>query len=311
MTTSDLRGEIELFPFIIVRIGGGSFDDLIALEIGFENDRFIQLDAVRIERDEARAQLGDEIFAAVGGCTDAALRRTLLAARRDLFNDRRNPAERLRQLPAPLLPSLSRYEEAAENFDSCWRKFESDFLERQVQGRRRLQDLAGREAFQKPLMLSSRTLLEELPAYLRAEPGSLSAKQLHIERAVIKYVTRSHAKTSPFSTFGRLALAQPADLGGAIWLFDESLAFASQVRISSANWLRLRPLILAIREISDHLRVRPNPTLETSAEGHKFLRNVRNIESFQTLPPFEEMTLIADLARDSPPRFVCRSSGRR
>jgi hypothetical protein len=150
-------------------------------------------------------------------------------------------------------------------------------------------------------MLSSRTLLDELPAYLRAEPSSLSAKQLHIERAVIKYVTRSHAKTSPFSTFGRLALAEPTDLGGAIWLFDDSLAFTSQVRISSSNWLKLRPLVLAIRGIADHLRVRPNPTLESSPDGHKFLRNVHNVESFQTLPPFDELTVIAELAGDSPP----------
>ena len=149
-------------------------------------------------------------------------------------------------------------------------------------------------------MLSSRTLLDELPAYLSAAPESLSAKQLHIERAVITYVTRAHAKTSPFSTFGHLALAELGDGPGTTWRIDEPLPFTSRIRISSVNWLKLRPLILAVRGIADQLRVRPNPTLQATEEGYKVLLNVSNVESFRTLPPIEELGRIADLAADSP-----------
>jgi len=292
--------DVELFPYAIVRIGGGSFDDLLAMEVDRDGNLLTDLRAAGQELETARAALGEEIFSAIGGCTDAAVRRALLAAKRDLFNGRRNSMESLRQLPAVHLPSLSRYEDAAAMFDVCRRTFESTFLERQSHARRLLQDLASSEAFQKPLMLSSRTLLDELSAYLNAPADAPSAKQLHIERAILKYITRAHAKTSPFSTFGHLALATTRELGGAIWTFDDSIQFHSHVRISSSHWLRLRPLVLAIPGITDHVRVRANPTLEHSAEGHRYLRSRWNVEAFQTMPPFDELTRIADLAADSP-----------
>jgi len=291
---------IEIFPHLIVRIAGGSFDDLLAMELDCGSALLQELRSAREERDSAQRILGDEIFAAVGGRADAAVRRALLNARRDLFNGRRIPVERLRELPDVHLPGLSRYDDAAARFDRAWQAFETAFLEHQVLARRVLQRLAADEVFQKPLMLSSRTLLDELPAYLSASPESLSAKQLHIERAVIKYITRAHAKTSPFSTFGHLALAELSDGPGTAWQIDEPLPFTSRIRISSVNWLKLRPLILAVRGIADQLRVRPNPTLQATEEGYKVLLNVSNVESFRTLPPIEELGRIADLAADSP-----------
>jgi hypothetical protein len=300
MSDTVLPHEIEIFPYVVVRVGGGSFDELAGLEVDSNGDLLTQVRAARNELDSARSILGEEIFGAIGGCTDANLRRALLGAKRDLFNDRHRPVQRLRELSAINLPSLSRYEGAAATFDHCWKTFEAQFIERQTEARRLLQKIAGNETFQKPLMLSSRTLLDELPAYLSAPPESPSAKQLHIERSVIKYVTRAHAKTSPFSTFGHIALAGLADLKDAVWHYDESLTFKSQVRISSSNWMKLQPLILAIRGIADNLRVRPNPTLETTEEGHKYLLSARNIEAFQTLPPIDELTRIAELAADSP-----------
>lgn len=302
VSTSDpaLRHDIEIFPHVIVRVGGGSFDELMDLEIDHGSALLMELRSARDERDSARQILGGEIFDAVGGRDDAGVRRALLASKRDLFNDRYRAVERLRGLPDVHLPSLSRYESAVARFDRSWKAFETAFHERQIRTRRVLQSLAADEAFQKPLTLSSRTLLDELPLYLSADPESLSAKQLHIERAVIKYVTRARAKTSPFSTFGLLALAELADELGAIWRCDGPLTFTSRIRISSIHWLKLRPLILAVRGIADQLRVRPNPTLEATDEGYKYLLNASNIESFRTLPPIDEFGRIADLAADSP-----------
>jgi hypothetical protein len=292
---------VDLFPYTIVRIGGGSFDDLVAMEVDPGGDLLSEIRAVRRELQTASAILGEEIFSAIGGCTDGAIRRSLLRAKRDLFNGRGNAVDILGGLAGRPLPGLARYELTANALDACHSALERVFTKRQTRARNLLQDLAAGEAFRKPLMLSSRTLLDELHIYTRERSYPLSAKQLHIERAVVKYVTRSQTKTSPFSTFGRLALARSTNLARNVWDFDDSLEFTSQIRISSLNWLKLRPLILAIREIADHLGVRANPTLQRSDEGHKYLRGVRNIESFQTLPPFDELTQIADFARDSPP----------
>src|SRR5258708_24060729 len=98
MSETILPREIDIFPYVIVRVGGGSFDDLIGLQADSNGDLLTLLRSARNELDSARSILGGEIFGAVGGCTDAAVRRALLAAKPDLFNDRNRPVQRLGEL---------------------------------------------------------------------------------------------------------------------------------------------------------------------------------------------------------------------
>lgn len=290
----------DLFPYMIVRIAGESFDHLIDLEIDRDGELLADVRAARAELDAARAVLSDETFRAVNGCTDGARRRMLLSLKRDLHNGRPLRTERLEQLATVGLASLSRYVAAAVAADRHLCLFEQTFEERRTAARERLQKIAGDESFRKPLMLASRALFDELPAYVAQSARSLSAKQLRVERAVVKYVTRAYAKTSPFSTFGHLALAESVDGEGPAWSSYEWPRFRSQVRITNTLWWRLRALLLAISEIRDRVPVRPNPTLRAAEDGYKFLRSALNVESFQTLPSLPELQQIAELAADSP-----------
>ena len=292
-----------LFRYMIVRIGGGPFDRLLDLEIDAAGQLLSGGRDARAELDAARALLQDEVFRAIGGCTDTAVRRLLLSVKRDLHNARPVASRQLEQLSAFGLPSVARYARAASESECNWRIFEAAFEERRARTREAFRKIVAGEAFRKALMLSSRPLFDELPAYQAHDHACpLSASLLHIERALVKYVTRAHAKTSPFSTFGHLAFAEAVDAGSpSFWTCAESPRFESQVRITNSVWWTLRPRLLAVREIRNHLRVRTNPTLRRSSAGYTFLQNAQNIESFKTLPPFDELDRIAQLAADSPP----------
>jgi len=188
--------QLERQRFGIVRIAAGAFEDLAALDLP---DTMRTLASLRSAEERAASiseQLREEAFAAIGGCDDARLRRQLIAVKRDLFNGRRIDASSL------ALPRAGDYEAARAELDAAHQCFARTFEREVAAARGKLHELARSEALQRPLALSSLTLLAEIRK--RITP--------HTERALMKYVGRMHAKTSPFSTFCHIAPATFAPL---------------------------------------------------------------------------------------------------
>jgi len=177
--------------FGIVRIAAGAFEDLAALDLP---DASRALAAVRGAEERVAViagRLREEAFAAIRGCDDATLRRRLLEIKRDLFNGRRVDGE---GLP---LPHAEAYCAAVIEADAACARFADAFDREVAAARAKLHQLAESEALQHPLALSSLALLAQIRR--RITP--------HAELAVMKYVSRMHTKTSPFSTFCPVAVA--------------------------------------------------------------------------------------------------------
>ncbi|WP_327367858.1 lantibiotic dehydratase [Streptomyces sp. NBC_01217] len=166
----------------------------------------------RLRADGER--LGDLIHGLVGGSEDEALRRTLLALRRDVFNNR---------LPRP--EAADRATDLVEKLDTA----AGEALAAWLTGRRRLEEhraagaalladetgraraalrrMAGEERLRKGLPLASPTLDAQLDAYARSDAAAPpDKKQRKIERSLLSYLYRTACKTSPFSTFTGVAL---------------------------------------------------------------------------------------------------------
>jgi len=181
--------QLDRQRFGIVRIAAGAFEDLAAIDLP---ETLCALASLRSAEERAAVlaeQLRDEAFASIGGCDDARLRRQLLAAKRDLFNGRRIDASSL------ALPRAGEYEVALAECDALHERFARMFEREVAAAREKLHALARSEALQRPLALSSLTLLAEIRK--RITPQT--------ERALMKYAGRMHAKTSPFSTFCHIA----------------------------------------------------------------------------------------------------------
>jgi hypothetical protein len=176
--------------FGIVRIAAGAFEDLAALDLPETMRALSSLRCAEARVGEVAARLREEAGAGIGGCEDARLRRQLLAAKRALFNGRRIDASSL------ALPHAAEYDAALAECDTSRERFARTFEREVAAARERLHALARSEALQRPLALSSLTLLAQIRK--RITP--------HTERALMKYVSRMHAKTSPFSTFCHVAL---------------------------------------------------------------------------------------------------------
>src|SRR5690349_15386733 len=95
----------------IVRIAGGAFEDLAALDLPHAMHAFGEVQAAEARVAEVASALRDEAFAAIRGCADVQLRRRLLHAKRDLFNGKRID-------PSLALPSMRAYADALDAFDA-------------------------------------------------------------------------------------------------------------------------------------------------------------------------------------------------
>ncbi|HEY4641332.1 MAG TPA: hypothetical protein VII75_08310 [Thermoanaerobaculia bacterium] len=177
--------------FGIVRIAGGAFEDLAALDLPDALRAAADLQAAETRALAIAETLREEAFAAIRGCADVQLRRRLLHAKRDLFNRRRIDAT----LP---LPSIDAYAPAMNELDAAGENFERAFDADVAMARMKLHELANSEALQRPLARSSAALLAEIRRGITRR----------IEAGLMKYVTRMHVKTSPFSTFCHVAVAR-------------------------------------------------------------------------------------------------------
>jgi hypothetical protein len=202
----------------MVRVAAGAFDELAALDLHESLNALAELrratDAVAI----VAQQLREAAFAAISGCDDVRLRRRLLAVKRDLFNGRSIDPKSVEGLP-----HLGEYAAAVARLDEARERFERAFELEVTVARNRLHTLAASEALQRPLARSSLALLAQIRR--RVTP--------HTERALMKYVSRMHAKTSPFSTFCHVAPAAFEPLASGIM----SARFGEQ-RVS----VRMNPL---------------------------------------------------------------------
>ncbi|MFE3941325.1 lantibiotic dehydratase [Streptomyces sp. NPDC059118] len=166
----------------------------------------------RVRADGER--LGDLLHDLVGGSEDETLRRTLLALRRDIFNNR---------LPRPgaadrALALVRGLDGQAGDALTAWLAGRRRLEEQRAAGaallaaetaraRGHLRALAGEERLRKALLLASPALDAQLDGYVRSDAAAPpDKKQRKIERSLLSYLYRTACKTSPFSTFTGVAL---------------------------------------------------------------------------------------------------------
>ncbi|MFB7914583.1 lantibiotic dehydratase [Streptomyces sp. NPDC056061] len=169
----------------------------------------------RVRADGER--LGDLLHDLVGGSDDETLRRTLLALRRDIFNNRLprpEAVERALALVRGLGPAGDAAGEALTGWLAARRRLEEQraagaalLAEETARARGHLRALAGEERLRRALPLASPVLDAQLDTYVRSDAAvPPDKKQRKIERSLLSYLYRTACKTSPFSTFTGVAL---------------------------------------------------------------------------------------------------------
>ncbi|HTS97069.1 MAG TPA: lantibiotic dehydratase [Streptosporangiaceae bacterium] len=168
----------------------------------------------------AAAVLSDMLYEAVHGSQRDQDRRALLTLRRQVFNNKlpADPEAALRLAEAaagPAGPELAAWLRDRTRWEQLRARGPVILAAETGAARGRLRALASDPRLRHGLLLASPSLDAALGSYLRRESGDLGKRERRTERALLEYVHRVAAKTSPFSTFTGVALGEFTSSDGA------------------------------------------------------------------------------------------------
>ncbi|WP_323138602.1 lantibiotic dehydratase [Streptomyces sp. NBC_01571] len=209
--STDAGGSASLHGRFMLRVAGLPIDTVVALRAPEAADW-----AARATDEEDRlaalgAALSDPLSTVVGATEDAALRRRLLALRRNVFNNRLpNDLDAARALAAEIGgdtgADLATWLDARLRWADLRAEGESVLAAGLARTRTALRELALDDRLRRGLLLASPTLEERLDAFA-ADPAPVPGKRARkMERSLLSYVYRTACKTSPFSTLTGVAL---------------------------------------------------------------------------------------------------------
>lgn len=251
-----------LFPKLLLRIAGlplNQLNGLIADSLALRLEEWQHRRACCQRRKTA---LLDALFAFVQSAADRPAEQKMVQnVRRDLFNDRtireRDWTAVLNMLPEPLRGQAECYRRSVQSAETHRHTTLRLYRQQALNVRRRFQHLIRQESFRKGLAMSSLSLFDTLPHYAATSVTQFRKDDFQVENGLIRYFSRMVTKTSPYSTFTRLAFADADTPGGrAIGGADQS-----HVQLNAGLFQTFREILVQNRALRSHLLLRTNPSL--------------------------------------------------
>jgi hypothetical protein len=240
-----------------------------------------ELQAVRgllAELTDARSALADRIYVAVPG-TDAALRRVLLAARRDCFNGRPfNPYRSkpewtaLREKSGAL---ADRVVELEERLTAARGGMEAEHGRQREREREHLLAVLADRSLLRGIALASPVAVENLHRLRAVPPSRYGRKETRLQETFLRYVTRAACKLSPYSTLTRVGLGTLRDdlPPGTALLHGGEWEGRSLLRVKRYVLDQLWDLLRVYPPFREGLKAVLNETIEpVEGDRYRFLR---------------------------------------
>ena len=125
--------------------------------------------------------------------------------------------------------------------------------------RENIKELSKETALRNGLLLSAPSVLDRIASYQKKEIADFRKKEKQTERTIVQYLTRIATKTSPFSTFNQIGLAeikeQPSLIENAELISNQSF-----VRINNYILKSFKDSIVQDRTLVQGLRIVVNST---------------------------------------------------
>jgi hypothetical protein len=287
---------------MLCRVGGRPFDALQALESPRSLALGAELEGDERELVESAGRLESAFGRAIGESADPARRRALIAGARNLRRHGKLSASQSEALLGagwqPLAEAFERWRSAAAKAGETSRRFETAYDDEVREGRRALRHLARDGWFLAGLALTRPALYHRFSRSLATSLDQLAENrsQRLMERALLKYLTRAAAKTTPFSTFGSTAPAELVSGGGPALALPQGGSPRSTITLNKTLYsLLYRGSLKGAAELYDCFAVSVNPSLLRDAGQYEMLVARDGREQLVRLPavPAIEVALTA------------------
>jgi hypothetical protein len=255
----------------------------------------------------AREDVSQRLFAAIGAAQEKPLRNKLITLKRELYNLKPQPAERmdaaLGGVDGETAQAVRAFAADVERVRGLEAEIRRAHDEAAAAARGRFREQITNADFRKGLMVSSRSLYGHLTRYAAAaQSGELSGRDEKTERGLLRYYTRMAMKATPFATF--CAIIPGAFVDGPAGVEGET-RFSGDPR-AKRSFVRINKFLYGL--LFDHLKTRPafrhalaverNPTLRAEGPRLVFLTSIEGREVFQRLGDNEVLQLIASRFAD-------------
>jgi hypothetical protein len=269
----------EVLPFMFGRMGGAPFDLLLPLEDIDLNNCLAELDVQLLRVTEVKAELNNTLYSEIRNASGSERRNILLALKRDIYNDRK--------------VDFQYYDASIKNSEKLTTDLCLHFLIQQRTSRLReciesrynhvihqsityIKEISDSYFLKNGLLFSSRDMLDTLENLRNGNLPTIK-KQLTGTLSLLKYMTRSAAKTSPFSSFNGVFLLQQDD---KFYRAERVVNLGSHVSINNIIFELCKNMLLFDAPVRRHLQVLPNTTLNAQRDQLTFFRNDNNKEFF-------------------------------
>lgn len=285
---------VSVFPHPLTRTATSSFAAFDALRWEALPGLLAERAALHQRQQHLQTGLNDALYQLIQDPAHAALSARLLHLKRAVFNGRPvgEAAAHAPDLPPALRPALLAYAQVLTQLAAWETAFEQAYQHQLLLARTHLQALAQQENLLCGLHLASDTLLAQLPRYWQTAPADFRKREHHLELGLLRYLTRLHFKTSPFSTFTAVGVSTLASVPALLAWPTGNVAYRSVMRLNNNLLAYLKTLLGLVPELREALPVRLNPSLTTQAGNYHFVLNHHNVEAFQTLAGNELLAVV-------------------
>ena len=276
---------MEIFPYVLLRVGGTTFEHLETLNLTINNtfrkcyERKIKL----------KNEISEILYQEISNLKDSKKQNHLLRIKRDLFNERNFNNLHLSEIEGDLkigtVEKIRNYLGIVDDLEKLTIEITSQY-EIELPGlRNKLKSLSLEQSIQNGLIFSSQSLYTNIEEY-RNQNGEYTKSIKKTEVSLIKYLTRTVAKTSPFSSFNNLALGKLEEdfkNGEMLRSGSKENIIKSNIRINNSIFLYIRNCIFKLSELYKHFYIIANPTITVQGNQFNYLINFNNVESFQKI----------------------------
>lgn len=265
---------------LIVRIAGLPADAVSPFSSPLLRDLLEQLQSLEESSRQARNRVVDLLGAMIKGAP-AARRRFLLSLKRDCFNARdlsRYPAhQQWGAIDEEVRSQVERIVLLVGQIQAVRSDFEFIYLAERRREIEHLLSFLGDLRFMRGIALSSTSLTENLPRLTGKAPETYGRRERRLVSSLLRYVSRSALKLSPFSSLTAIGLGALSPEGEEAMTRHFALqgpwGERSKVRLQRYRVEQLVSLLIEYPSFRARLRVAVNDTVEiVETERYRFLR---------------------------------------
>lgn len=282
----------KVFEYVFGRKGGVSFDLLQTLET-FDSSNFIAFDKVDALYRIIKEELNISLYNYIGKSQNRNIQNLLLNIKRDVFNNRdiKKYSDSFILLDDNITKSIQQYIEIQKEKADIESLIQSHYMACLKRSVLQLKKISEMFFIRNGLLFSSDSMAKNIEKFNLEEKYLNVKKEEKMVNSLLRYITRSGAKTSPFSSYNNIfALRQDEHYFSPVHVSNSSM-----ISINNLVYLIFNKILLSISQIKKSFFIFLNPTIKTKDSYLNYFYNSDNNEAFFNANKSKILEYVIDL----------------